>query len=106
MHKGDAKMTQMVEISREGFFDTLEALRDRYSGSDDAFELLVEMVDLGFIDMTPGPLSVVDSFDSFTVVRSDRYEKLYPKYSKVMTWGEFVCNECIVGNDKCAILDE
>lgn len=99
-------MTQMVEISREGFFDTLEALRDRYSGSDDAFELLVEMVDIGAIDMSSGPLSAVDSFDSFTEVRPDQYEKLYPKYSKVMTWEEFVSNECLAGNDKCAILDE
>lgn len=48
----------------------------------------------------------MEDFKSYAVVFEEKdFEKRYPKYSKVMTWDEFVSNECVCGNEKAAVVE-
>jgi len=99
-------MEQMVEITMDGFIDTMLLLRDRIGMSESEWDLLVYMVQNEMTDLSGGPRKVMEDFKSYAVVVEEKdFEKRYPKYSKVMTWDEFVSNECVYGNEKAAVVE-
>lgn len=103
---------EKVEITFEGYLETLEHLTYddlvtafRGERGDDAWNLLVLMVRRGYLDLSKGPLAVIREFsDNAEIVYEDEFEEEYPKYSSVMTWDEFVGNECICGDESAAVL--
>lgn len=103
---------QMVEVTFDGYMETLEHLRHddlakvfRGSRGDLAWNLFVGMVGRGEIDLAQGPLAAIRHFsDNAQIVYADFFERDYPKYSEIMTWHEFVRNECIFGDDEAAVL--
>ena len=99
----------MVEITMDSFVETLERLREYlYQGekSESAWRLFLGLVSQQRIDLSAGPLDVLKTFFHHAeIVEKDEYEKKYPEYSKVMTWDEFIGNECLVGNDESAIVE-
>lgn len=103
---------EKVEITFEGYMETLEHLKyddlvTAFSGyrGDDAWDLFVIMVRRGDLDLSRGPLAVIREFsDNAEIVYEDDFADKYPKYSSVMTWDEFVRNECICGDDSAAVL--
>lgn len=99
-------MKQMVEITIDGFLDTMLLLRDRIEMSESEWDLLVYVVQNEMTDLSGGPRKVMEDFKSDAVIVEEKdFEKLYPKYSKVMTWDEFVSNECLYGNEKAAVVE-
>ena len=99
-------MEQMVEITMDGFIDTMWLLRDRIEMSESEWDLLVYVVQNEMTDLSGGPRKVMEDFKSYAVVVDKKdFEKRYPKYSKVMTWDEFVSNECVCGNENAAVLE-
>ena len=99
-------MEQMVEITMDGFIDTMWLLRDRIEMSESEWDLLVYVVQNEMTDLSGGPRKVMEDFKSYAVVVEKKdFEELYPKYSKVMTWDEFVSNECLCGNENAAVLE-
>lgn len=99
-------MKQMVDITMDGFLDTMLLLRDRIEMSDIEWDLLVYVVQNEMTDLSGGPRKVMEDFNSDAVIIEEKdFEKLYPKYSKVMTWDEFVSNECLYGNEKAAVVE-
>lgn len=97
---------RMVEITMDGFLDTMWLLRDRIEMSESEWDLLVYMVQKEMVDLSGGPRKVMEDFKSYAVVFEEKdFEKRYPKYSKVMTWDEFVSNECVCGNEKAAVVE-
>lgn len=99
-------MEQMVEITKDGFIDTMLLIRDRIGLSESEWDLLVCMVQDETIDMSGGPRKVMEDFKSYAVVVEEKdFEKRYPKYSNIMTWDEFVSNECVFGNEEAAVVE-
>ena len=99
-------MEQMVEITMDGFIDTMWLLRDRIEMSESEWDLLVYVVQNEMTDLSGGPRKVMEDFNSDAVVVEKKdFEKRYPKYSKVMTWDEFVSNECVCGNENAAVVE-
>ena len=99
-------MKQMVEITIDGFLDTMLLLRDRIEMSESEWDLLVYIVQKEMTDLSGGPRKVMEDFKSDAVIVEEKdFDKLYPKYSKVMTWDEFVSNECVYGNEKAAVVE-
>lgn len=108
----EEKNEQTVEISIDGFVDTLEALRDdefRFGDEDSTnatWDLFIEMVKGESLNLSGGPKSVLHDFQyNAEVVLANDYEKKYPMYAKIMSWEEFVRNECLCGNDEVAVLN-
>lgn len=103
---------EKVEITFEGYMETLEHLKyddlvTAFSGyrGYDAWDLFVLMVRHGDLDLSKGPLAVIREFsDNAEIVYEDDFADKYPKYSSVMTWDEFVRNECICGDESAAVL--
>lgn len=99
----------MVEITMEGFVDTLQEIVNSRSFCDDDFDyyaadIMFEMVRNGMLDLSGGPLAVYNDFaNNADIVYRDDFEEKYPKYAEIMTWDEFVSNECMYGNDACAV---
>lgn len=114
MGYGEEKKEQTVEISMDGFVETLEALRDdnefRFGGvysTNAAWDLFIEMVKGESLNLSGGPKAVLDDFQyNAEVVSAMDYRKRYPRYADIMSWDEFVRNECLCGNDKVAVLDK
>ena len=111
MGYGEEKKEQTVEISMEGFVETLEALRDdEFSFGDEdstnaAWDLFIEMVKEESLNLSGGPKSVLHDFQYYAeVVTAKQFNEKYPKYAKIMSWDEFVRNECLCGNDEVAVL--
>ena len=98
-------MEQMVEVTMDGFLDTLNQLRDRFECSESVWSLFIHMVTNEMIDLSVGPADVLHMFkrDAEVVEKKD-FERKFPKYSKIMTWEEFVENECLCGNDEAAVV--
>ena len=109
----EEKKEQTVEISMDGFVETLEALRDdnefRFGDEDStnaAWDLFIEMVKGESLNLSGGPKSVLHDFQYYAeVVPAKDYEKKYPRYAKIMSWDEFLRNECLCGNDEVAVLN-
>ena len=103
----EEKKEQTVEISMEGFVETLEALRDDNEDSTNAaWDLFIEMVKGESLNLCGGPKAVLEDFQYHAeVVPAKDYEKKYPRYAKIMSWDEFVRNECLCGNDEVAVLN-
>ena len=109
----EEKKDQTVEISMDGFVETLEALRDdnefRFGDEDSTnavWDLFIEMVKGDYLNLFGGPKAVLDDFQyNADFVMAEDYDKKYPKYANIMSWSEFVRNECIFGNDDIAVLD-
>jgi len=99
----------MVEITMEGFIDTLQEIVNSRSFCDDGFDfyaagIMFDMVRNGMLDLSGGPLAVYNYFaNNADIVYRDDFEEKYPKYAEIMTWDEFVSNECVYGNDACAV---
>ena len=99
-------MEQMVEITMDGVLDTMWLLRDSIEMSESEWDLLVYMVQNEMADLSGGPRKVMEDFKSYAVVVEEKdFEKRYPKYSKIMTWDEFVSNECVCGNENAAVVE-
>ena len=98
-------MEQMVEVTMDGFLDTLNQLRDRFGYGEPVWNLFIHMVTNEMIDLSVGPADVLYMFkrDAEVVEKKD-FERKFPKYSKIMTWEEFVENECLCGNDEAAVV--
>lgn len=109
----EEKKEQTVEISIDRFVETLEALRDdnEFSFGDEdstnaAWDLFIEMVKGGELDLSGGPMSVLHDFQYYAeVVPAKQFNEKYPMYSKIMTWDEFVSNECVCGNENAAVVE-
>jgi hypothetical protein len=98
-------MEQIVEITMDGFIDTMLLLRDRIEMSESEWDLLVYMVQNEMVDLSRGPRKVMEDFNSYAVVvEAEDFENKYPKYSSIMTWDEFVSNECVCGNENAAVV--
>jgi len=96
-----------VEITMDSFIEALENLRDKFfTGSDAAWDLFIDLVrENDRLNLYEGPVSVLREFSNdMETIERDVYEIEYPKYSKIMSWDEFVQNECLGGNDEVAIL--
>lgn len=96
---------QMVEITMDGFLDTLNQLRGHFEYGASVWDLFISMVVNDQLDLSGGPSDVLYGFkrDAEILDRKD-FERKYPKYSKIMTWEEFIENECICGNDEAAVV--
>ena len=100
----------MVEITMDGFVETLQEIVNGKSLDDDGFDfyaadLMFDMVRNGMLDLSGGPLAVYNGFaNNADIVYRDDFEEKYPKYAEVMTWDEFVANECMYGNDAAAVI--
>lgn len=101
---------QMVEITMDGFVDTLRDIVNSRSYGDEDFDcyaadIMFDMVRNGMLDLSGGPLAVYNYFaDNAEIVYIDDFEEKFPKYAEIMSWDEFVKNECIFGNENAAVL--
>ena len=99
---------QMLSVTIDGFVDTMTYIRNDEYGKDldeEEWDMMIGMLKAGLLDPSVGPLGVIRDFEeNAVVVKEDLYEELYPKYSSIMTWEEFVENECIWSGDGCALL--
>ena len=108
----EEKKEQTVEISMDGFVETLEALRDdnefRFVDEDStnaAWDLFIDMVKGESLNLSGGPKAVLHDFQYHAeVVPAKQFKEKYPKCAKIMSWDEFVQNECLCGNDEVAVL--
>ena len=100
---------QMIEITIDGFIETLQEIVNGRSFNDDGFDfyaadIMFDMVKNGMLDLSGGPLAVYNDFaENADIVYKDDFAEKYPKYAEIMTWDEFVSNECVYGNDACAV---
>lgn len=103
---------ETVEVSFDGYMETLEHLRHddlvtAFNGErvDSAWNLFIGMVGRGELGLSAGPLAVIRDFsDNAEIVYAEDFEERYPKYAAIMTWDEFVENECICGDEDAAVL--
>jgi len=98
----------MVEITMESFIEALECIREclyQGEGSESAWRLFLGLISSEQVDMSSGPLDVLKLFFHHSeIVDRDDFERKYPKYSAIMTWDEFISNECVAGNEESAIV--
>ena len=95
----------MVQVDLEKFIEDLWKMADD-DYEYDKVQLMEDLVRNGLVGTEDGCIGVISVFDNLTVVCEDDFEDGYPKYAKVMTWDEFVENECFFYNGKYGVMDE
>lgn len=99
----------MVEVALDGFLDTLDFLKDDFfRGSDAEWEVIMDAIRdrPERWNLMQGPLEFVKAVHAdTTVVLRKNFETEYPTYAEIMTWDEFVENECMYANEKGAVLE-
>lgn len=100
-------MKNSIEVELDGFIDTLDHLQrlGAYEMPGDIYELFIQLVKREYLRTEKGPYCVLEDFatGAETVLRED-FARKYPIYAKTFTWEEFVENECVIGNDKVAVV--
>ena len=100
----------MVEITMDGFVESLQEIVNGKAFGNDGFDyyaadLMFDMVRNGMLDLSGGPLAVYNDFaDNAEVVYREDFEEKYPKCAEIISWDEFVANECLYGNDAAAVI--
>lgn len=100
-------MENSIEVTLDGYIDTLDHLQrlGAYEMPEDIYELFIQLVKQEYMRTEKGPYVVLEDFATGAeTVRREDFEKKYPMYAKEFTWEEFVENECVIGNDKVAVV--